>query len=586
MPFVEQTLADLLKKQKKPMSARVAIAIAGRLAKGLAAAHEKKVIHRDLKPANVLYDEPNRNVLIADFGLARFVHQWTEESVGKPKGTPKYMSPEQGRGQADLIGPPSDVYSLGIIFYEMLTGRTPFNGTVLEVMMQHWQDQPRPPSEVNRDIDPRLDAICLKSLEKDPKDRYPNGKAFASALADYLQLIDQNPQRRESPFQEILNLDPEPEQHSEPKPKPGIQPTKPLVGKMQAKSPMLAPTLLELEQDAIPLAQEERYPTPNRTSLEERLRRGWRTVAVCLLSVCLLAMIMIYLQSRTPVEEHTLNPPRVASFPTLSKNKFDKNTEWNAAEKLLELKSEVKYLSFSISAPDEEKTTSVSNAAELPRERDFVIRYISMTFATKDIDAKIRAALTGLSGLRTISFTQITSLSDATLATVATCPQLQFVTLEDNPRITDAGLLAFATHPTIKELQLQHLYLSPSNWGRVLGALPALTKLSLDKSLVTDDVLKYLKQANALESLNLNNNYSTASRTSRVTRGGFESLASLKTLSNLNLSSYPVEDNWLPVLYGLSLKELNLENTPVTSGGESAIKKALTDCKIRFTTRS
>src|SRR5262245_95139 len=133
MRMVPSTLAGLLRRLSAPMPHRNAVAITRKLALGLAAAHARKVIHRDLKPANVLYDEAHREVLIADFGLARFADQATASSAGVPKGTPGYMSPEQALGQADVIGPLSDVYSLGVIFYEMLVGRIPFSGSVWEV---------------------------------------------------------------------------------------------------------------------------------------------------------------------------------------------------------------------------------------------------------------------------------------------------------------------------------------------------------------------------------------------------------------------------------------------------------------------
>lgn len=183
------TLAGVLKQRQTPFPTRHAAAIVRKLALGVAAAHAQGVIHRDLKPANVLVNDVSREVLITDFGLARFSSETPLSVQGDVLGTPAYMSPEQGRGDVDAIGPPSDIYSLGVILYHLVTGTVPFRGTILELMVQLERATPKLPSVVHPGIDPAIDAICLKALAKAPGDRFGSAKEFANALADFLRGI-------------------------------------------------------------------------------------------------------------------------------------------------------------------------------------------------------------------------------------------------------------------------------------------------------------------------------------------------------------------------------------------------------------
>jgi eukaryotic-like serine/threonine-protein kinase len=157
------------------------------LARAIHFAHERNIIHRDLKPANVLLTEDGVPK-IADFGLAKLLER--DDALtrhGEIVGTPSYMAPEQVCGLAGDIAPTTDVYSLGAILYETLTGRPPFKGTTpLSTLEQVASQEPLPPGKIQHNIPRDLETICLKCLAKDPGRRYPSALALAEDLERFV----------------------------------------------------------------------------------------------------------------------------------------------------------------------------------------------------------------------------------------------------------------------------------------------------------------------------------------------------------------------------------------------------------------
>lgn len=167
------------------------------IAEGMGAAHRAGVVHRDLKPSNVLLDEGGEPV-VTDFGLAQRVGPDDPRMTasGAVIGTAAYLPPEQVGCAPEAVGPRSDVYSLGVILYELLTGRPPFTGTAGEILMRVLSDDPAPPSKVRTGIDPRLEAACRKAMAKDSARRFGSMAEFADAVRPVAEGVSAPPPRR------------------------------------------------------------------------------------------------------------------------------------------------------------------------------------------------------------------------------------------------------------------------------------------------------------------------------------------------------------------------------------------------------
>jgi hypothetical protein len=196
MEYVEgRSLAQLLAQEVKPLPVERALYLFDQILTAVSYAHtftykdgdgnaHRGIIHRDLKPANILVT-PDDRVKITDFGIVKLVGADTTDTFGSGYGSPRYVSPEQAAGTP--VDQRSDIYSLGIILYEMLTGAPPFgNGadklSRTETLRAHVERVPRKPSEINREITPEVESIILRALEKEPEKRFQNASDFLRAI--------------------------------------------------------------------------------------------------------------------------------------------------------------------------------------------------------------------------------------------------------------------------------------------------------------------------------------------------------------------------------------------------------------------
>ncbi|MDN5363642.1 MAG: eukaryotic-like serine/threonine-protein kinase [Eubacteriales bacterium] len=184
MEYVEgKTLKEVI-REEGPLSPQRAVAIAEQICLALEHAHENGIVHRDIKPHNILISRDGR-VKVTDFGIARAVSSATVTQAGTVLGSVHYFSPEQARGE--VTGTYSDLYSLGVVMYEMVTGRVPFDGeTPVAIALKHIQEQPVPPSALNPQVTPELEKVILRAMDKNLDRRYRSAREMLADLKTVL----------------------------------------------------------------------------------------------------------------------------------------------------------------------------------------------------------------------------------------------------------------------------------------------------------------------------------------------------------------------------------------------------------------
>lgn len=208
MAFIDgKPMSKVIQTQSRLTDKQI-VSVVRKIALGLQEAHEKGIIHRDLKPANIMINRKGEPVIM-DFGLARRENSGDAQisQSGQIMGTPAYMSPEQARGDGKSVGPTADIYSLGIILYELLCGRRPFEGTITEVIGAILHVDIDPPSKHRSGVDSRLQEICMKAIAKKSADRFQSMGDFAAALIEFLRTSSTSQPKSSSTVKESIEQD-------------------------------------------------------------------------------------------------------------------------------------------------------------------------------------------------------------------------------------------------------------------------------------------------------------------------------------------------------------------------------------------
>jgi tetratricopeptide (TPR) repeat protein/predicted Ser/Thr protein kinase len=279
MAYIEgQSLADMIQGNRQ-LSRRAIATVVRKLAAALEEAHRLGVIHRDLKPSNIMIDKRGEPIVM-DFGLARRMDQEDTRltKLGTLLGTPAYMAPEQIDGDPEAVGPASDMYALGVILYEMLTGRVPFQGSTTAVLARILTTEPVPPSALRPRLDAEFEAICLKAMAKKPADRFASMGALAAVLGQYLKTKHPD-EGGTGPSLPVLQA---------------VEPTVPILQAIEPARPPAPP--VPVAKPAVPPPAYRPRPVPPRASRRPARQRRrtllWVVVAGCLAAVLVMVVIL------------------------------------------------------------------------------------------------------------------------------------------------------------------------------------------------------------------------------------------------------------------------------------------------------
>lgn len=640
MEYVEgKPLDDYVARGK--IQPKQAVQVVRKLALALEEAHRRGIVHRDIKPANIMINVRGEPIIM-DFGLAR-VPRTTDVALtqsGMIMGSPAYMSPEQARGAVDEIGPAADIYSLGVVLYELLCGKRPFTGTVMQVIGDIQHVEPPPPTQHRPDLDPSLEQICLKAIAKQSKNRFASMKEFAAALGDYLK----------EPAKTVA---------TETKVPVELENFLASMSDTERNHKHVRKSMQKLADDLEPSGTEKSLKKRTRPKSRSVVSSiwNWRTLAsvgggLAVLFASIYFAVILFSTPQGTVVVNVLDKNIAVSFAN------DEITLDSSGKKYMLKPTEKKTLKILVDGMEIESGTqeiSVSKNEEkiitaklLPdMQLELAIAGETKIFAVPGNGSVIAGSLTEPAQQRVVSmiehlggkitrdakrpnapiigvnfFDTKTKPDDAQIAELRHLTELETLGLWGSGKLTNESLRAIGRFRQLKSLDLGLVPIDDDGVAHLTG-LDKLTGLNLSYTKVTDGAMRHVAKLKSLRSLALDNTQITDEGlaaikdltelrhlnllSTRVRGSGLEHLTGMRHLEQLWLGNSPVEDDGLehvrllPALVQLYLgktkvtdqgldhlagligiKELDLRETSVTAQGMEKLRRSLPTCRVEW----